>query len=264
MQNVLEKTSVKTLDFNCDLAQSYGVYKNNFESELLDYVSSVNISCGFHAGDPLSIKNALLKAKEKNLVLGAHIGFDDIAGFGYRPMSMTDDELEALVMYQVSALMSFAKCYKLEIETVRPHGAMYKLAGEDFHFAKVIAGAIKKCSNWLTYIGPVGDNTIKVGELLSLPVAQELLPEKTYNFDMTVNYNYPDNFQTDFIINRIKNYLATSQIEHNESGLSVAKIDTIHFSGKTVNAIEILKAANELITPEPINYAKIKQSGWVE
>jgi len=264
MQNVLEKTNVKTIDFNCDLAQSYGVYKNDFEFELLDYVSSVNISCGFHAGDPLSIKNALLKAKEKNIVLGAHIGFDDIAGFGYRPVSMTDDELEALVIYQVGALMSFAKCYKMEIETVRPHGAMYKLAGEDFHFAKTIVGAIKKCSNWLTYVGPVGDNTEKAGELHNIHVAHELLPEKTYNFDMTINYGYPDNFKTDFIINRLRKYLETSQIEHNESGLTVAKIDTVHFTGRALNAIEILKAANELIKPEPVNYAKIKQSGWVE
>ena len=80
MQNTLERKVIKNIDFNCDLAQSFGIYKNNAEYELLDYVSSVNISCGFHAGDPLTIKNALLAAKEKNVVVGAHIGFDDIKG----------------------------------------------------------------------------------------------------------------------------------------------------------------------------------------
>ncbi|MBQ7126626.1 LamB/YcsF family protein, partial [bacterium] len=101
MQNTLERKSVKNIDFNCDLAQSYGVYKNNNEFKLLDFVSSVNISCGYHAGDPISIKEALLKAKEKNLAIGAHIGFNDIQGFGYRPVDLKEDELEAMVIYQV-------------------------------------------------------------------------------------------------------------------------------------------------------------------
>ena len=83
------------------MAQSFGIYKNSTESRLLDYVSSVNISCGFHAGDPLTIKEALLNAKSKNIVVGAHVGYDDIQGFGYRKMDLDFDELEALVMYQV-------------------------------------------------------------------------------------------------------------------------------------------------------------------
>ena len=131
MQEVIERKSIKNIDFNCDLAQSYGIYKNNNEFKLLDYVSSVNISCGFHAGDPVAIKNALLKAKEKNVVIGAHIGFNDIQGFGYRPVDLKDDEIESIVIYQVGALMSFAKALGVSVEHVRPHGAMYKMAGED-------------------------------------------------------------------------------------------------------------------------------------
>ena len=134
MQDVLERKSIKNIDFNIDLAQSFGIYKNNTEFDLLDYASSVNISCGFHAGDPLTIKNALLKAKEKNVVVGAHIGFDDIQGFGYRDMDLSEDEIEALVIYQVGALMSFAKTFNMEIEHVRPHGAMYKKMCGRFFF----------------------------------------------------------------------------------------------------------------------------------
>ena len=159
MQEVIEKKSIKNIDFNCDLAQAYGVYKNTQEYELLDYVSSVNISCGFHAGDPVTIKDALLKAKEKNLAIGAHIGFNDIQGFGYRPVELKEDELEALVVYQVGAIMSFAKAYGLSIEHVRPHGAMYKACGEDFTFSTAVAKAIKKCSDWLVFYAPMGDIT---------------------------------------------------------------------------------------------------------
>ena len=85
MQNVIERKQIKNIDFNCDLAQSFGIYKNSKEYDLLDYASSVNISCGFHAGDPLAIKEALLSAKEKDVVIGAHIGYNDIQGFGYKP-----------------------------------------------------------------------------------------------------------------------------------------------------------------------------------
>ena len=159
MQKVIDKKSIKNIDFNCDLAQAYGIYKNNLELEILDYVSSVNISCGFHAGDPVLIKESLLKAKEKNIVIGAHIGFNDIQGFGYRPTDLKDEELESIVIYQVGALMSFAKAYGLSIEHVRPHGAMYKMISEDFTKSCVVAKAIQKCSKWLVYYAPAGDIT---------------------------------------------------------------------------------------------------------
>ena len=193
MQDNLERKPVKNIDFNIDLAQSFGIYKNNSEFDLLDYASSVNISCGFHAGDPMTIKNALLKAKEKNVVVGAHIGFDDIQGFGYRDMDLTDDEIEALVIYQVGALMSFAKTFNMEIEHVRPHGAMYKRCASDFSFACAVAKAVQKCSKWLVYYGASGEITEKTGELLNIPVAHEICLEKMYNVDGTVNTVAKDN-----------------------------------------------------------------------
>ena len=86
----------KSIDFNCDLAQSFGVYKNETDLDLLDYMSSVNISCGFHSGDPLTMKKVIQYCKNKNKVIGAHIGFPDIQGFGYRNIEMDDEEIEAV------------------------------------------------------------------------------------------------------------------------------------------------------------------------
>jgi UPF0271 protein len=264
MQETLEKKSIKNIDFNCDLAQAYGVYKNNQEFELLDYVSSVNISCGFHAGDPLTIKEALLKAKEKNVAIGAHIGFNDIQGFGYRPVELKEDELEALVVYQVGAIMSFAKAYGLSIEHVRPHGAMYKAAGEDFTFSVSIAKAIKKCSDWLVYYAPMGDITAKVGDYVGIPVAQELSLEKTYNPDLTIDYAIPDNTNNYDMIKRMQHLIHTSQIRNNLGGMSYADVNTIHFSNKYKNSMDLVKEAYRLITPQPVNYINAKASGLVE
>ncbi len=264
MQEVLEKKPIKNIDFNCDLAQAYGIYKNNVEYELLDYVSSVNISCGFHAGDPMTIKEAMLKAKEKNVAIGAHIGFNDIQGFGYRPVELKEDELEALVIYQVGAIMSFAKAYGLGIEHVRPHGAMYKMAGEDFIFSSTIAKAVKKCSDWLVYYAPAGEVTQKVGDYVNIQTAQEISLEKTYNPDLTIDYAIPDNTNNFEMIKRLQHLLHTSQIRNNAGGMSFVEVNTIHFSNKYKNSLELVQQARNLITPAPVNYINAKTSGWVD
>ena len=264
MQEVLERKSIKNIDFNCDLAQAYGIYRNNNEYELLDYVSSVNISCGFHAGDPLSIKEALLKAKEKNVVIGAHIGFNDIQGFGYRPVELKEDEVEALVIYQVGALMSFAKALGVTVEHVRPHGAMYKKVGEDFTFSCAVARAIKKCSEWLVYYAPVGDVTAKTADYVGIPVAQELFLEKAYNPDLIIDYSKEDNTNNFDMVKRFQHLLHTSQVRNNLGGMSFADVDTIHFSNRYKNSLELIKQVREYITPTPVNYNKAKISGWVD
>lgn len=264
MQEILEKKSIKNIDFNCDLAQGYGVYKNTAEDDLLNYVSSVNISCGFHAGDPKSIKEALLKAKDRNLVIGAHIGFQDIHGFGYKPMELKEDELESLVIYQIGAIMSFAKSYGLNIEHVRPHGAMYKLAGENFDFSCVIAKAIQKCSKWLIYYAPLGNISERVSESTGVQIAEELMLEKTYNSDLTIDYSKNDNTNNYELIKRMQHLLHTSQIRTSGGEMSFCDVSTIHFSNKYKNSLELIKEIRSYITPSPVNYNKAKISGWVD
>lgn len=270
MQEIVEKPSqngikkVTSIDFNCDLAQSFGVYKNEHEFDLLDYVTSVNISTGFHAGDPVAIKNALLKAKDKNLVIGAHIGFNDIQGFGTRAVNLSEEETEAAVIYQIGALMAFAKAFGLEIEHVRPHGAMYKLASQNFTFSCAIAKAVKKCSQWLTYVGAAGDVITKTGDFVKLPIAQEITLNNIYNTDGTIDYSSDKINDFDTLSKRLQMYLQTSQIDNNAGGMSIIKANTIHFSSlKESNSLQLLKKANELITPKPVNYAKVETSGWV-
>ncbi len=264
MQDLLERKQIKNIDFNCDLAQGFGVYKNSGELELLDYVSSVSVSCGFHAGDPVTIKSALLEAKKRGLAIGAHIGYADIQGFGYRNVDLTEDEIESLVVYQVGALMSFAKAYSLDIEFVRPHGAMYKKMGEDFQFAVSIARAVKKCSNWLSLYSPIGDIADKLGNYVNIKVVQELLPEKTYNTDLTVDYSIADNQDNFSIMKRLQHFVHTSQIRMINQGMASVNVQTIHFNNKYPSSLNLIKQAYDLIKPLPINYITAKESGWAE
>jgi UPF0271 protein len=259
----LERKTIKQIDFNCDLAQSFGVYKNRSELNLIRYASSVNVSCGFHAGDPVAINEALKTLKEYNVVVGAHIGFNDIQGFGYREMNLSDDEIESIVIYQVGALMSFAKTFNLEIEHVRPHGAMYKLASENFEFSKSIAKAIQKCSKWLVYYGAAGENIERVASETNIPIAREVFLEKIYNSDGSIDSQARDVENTEICMRRLRNILAYSQVQNNEGGKTFLNIDTVHFSSKLSNSEEMAKSAYEIITPTPVNYKNVYESGWV-
>ncbi len=251
------------IDFNIDAAQGFGIYKNNIETDLLDYVSTVNISCGFHAGDPLLIKEYLLKCKEKNLTIGAHIGFNDIAGLGYRDMELSEDEIEAVVLYQIGALASFAKSYGLIIDHVRPHGAMYKKASEDFNFALTIAKSIKKFDKWLAYNCLDNEILSKVEAEAGIVVNREVFADKYYTQEFLPDWENKKYINEDDALNRIRTILFSSQIKLGNGLFMAVNCSTLHFDTKNPIALTLLKKANEIIKPTPFNYNKAELSGWI-
>lgn len=255
--------ATKHIDFNIDIAQGFGIYKNSIEEELLDYVSSVNISCGFHAGDPLLIKNYLLKCKEKNITIGAHIGFNDIQGLGYRPMDLCYEELEAIILYQLGAIISFAKAYKLVVDHVRPHGAMYKMASENINFAINMAKIIQKMDKWLVLTGLDNDILTQVSDETGIIVNRELFVDKYYNQDFSFDWENKKYIFNDEVLNRIRTVLFSSQIKLGNGIFMPVNCTTLHFDTKNPNALTLLKNANEIIKPTSFNYNKAELSGWV-
>ena len=253
----------KHIDFNIDAAQGFGIYKNDREAQLLDYVSTVYISCGFHAGDPLLIKEYLQKCKEKNLTIGAHIGFNDISGLGYRPMELSDDEIEAIVIYQIGALASFAKSYGLVIDYVRPHGAMYKEASENINFAKAIVKAIQKFDKWLGFT--CADNKIldEISEDTSIVVNREIFADKPYTTDFNVDWKANKYINEEDALNRIRTILYSSQIKLGNGQFMPVKCDTLHFDTKNPDILQLMKKSVDIILPTPPNYNKAEISGWV-
>ena len=206
-------------DFNVDLAQGYSVYNNDEEFEIAKYASSVNVSAGFHSGDPMKIRAALLFVQQNNKALGVHIGYPDIQGFGKRKMNLDNDELEANIIYQVGAILAYAKTFNLEAENVRCHGAMKELLNEDTNSAVVIARAIKKINPWLNLI-------IQNPEMKGVVEAEGI---KT-----ALEFEFKEN---------------SSIREVRE--LSI-KPDTIHF-----RILADIKRAYEIIKPLPINYNRV-------
>lgn len=206
-------------DFNCDVAQSYGIYRNDLELEMAKYASSINIAAGFHSGDPVKIRAALLFAKENNVALGAHIGYPDIQGFGKRKIDLSDEELEAVVIYQVGAIIAYAKTYDLEIEQVRCHGALKDTLNTNEEEGLVIAKAIKKINPWLNLIVQ-NDKTKELVQSIGLKAAYEA--------------DYSEEI-----------------LSNNEA---YKNIDTIHF-----RTLEDIKKAYEVMKPSPINYNRVQE-----
>ena len=255
--------NILNVDYNCDLAQSFGVFENENEEKIIKYMSSAAISCGFHCADPIKIKNAMKLCKENNIAIGAHIAFPDIQGFGNRQMNLSADEIEAIVIYQLGAIQSFAKAYNTEIEFVRTHGAMWEMAAKDFEYSKNIANSIKKVSEWLVYYGASGETLSAVEAETNIRTAKELILTQNYNKDMSLDKECTYVFSTEKALNRLRKLLINSEISTSEREYIKVNFDSIHFETTKENSLELARAAYEIMEPKPVNYNKVVTSGWV-
>ncbi|MBD8071364.1 5-oxoprolinase subunit PxpA [Bacillus sp. PS06] len=171
------------VDLNCDLGESFGVYQLGRDEDILDVVTSANIACGFHAGDPTTIRKTVQLALEKNVAIGAHPGLPDKVGFGRRNMDITPQEAFDMVVYQIGAVQAFVQAEGSKLQHVKPHGALYNMAARNQALAEAIAEAIYKVNPELILLGLSGSELVKAGDKLGLHVASEVFADRTYQID---------------------------------------------------------------------------------
>ena len=169
------------IDLNCDLGENTGN-----DEDIMPYITSANIACGFHAGDSATMQATVRLAKKYGVAVGAHPSWMDVEGFGRREMMLPPDEVEALVLYQIGALYAIAKEEGVELQHVKPHGALYNQAAQDGVLANAIARAVKKFSGKLILVGLAGSGLIEAGIEVGLHVANEGFPDRNYNPDGTL------------------------------------------------------------------------------
>ncbi|WLD94211.1 LamB/YcsF family protein [Alkalihalobacillus sp. AL-G] len=174
------------IDLNCDLGESFGAYKIGSDEQILDYVTSVNIACGFHAGDPPTMRKTVKLALEKGVKVGAHPGLPDLQGFGRREMAVTPDEAYEFVVYQIGALSAFVKAEGGILRHVKPHGALYNMAAKNEQLAGAIAEAIYHVDPALILYGLSNSVLIRAGESIGLTTANEVFADRTYQSDCTL------------------------------------------------------------------------------
>ncbi|REJ08126.1 LamB/YcsF family protein [Halobacillus trueperi] len=171
------------VDLNCDMGESFGRYTIGRDEEILKYVTSANIACGYHAGDPTTMKKTVQRALEHNVGIGAHPGLPDLAGFGRRPMDISEEEAYDMVVYQIGALKGFVDTEGGRLQHVKPHGALFNMAAKDQPLARAIAKAVYDVDPELVLFGLAGSELVKAGHEQGLKTASEVFSDRTYQQD---------------------------------------------------------------------------------
>jgi UPF0271 protein len=171
------------IDLNCDLGESFGAWKMGLDSEVIPYITSANVACGWHAGDPLVMDATVAACKAAGVAVGAHPGFPDLIGFGRRSVAASPVEVKAYVQYQVGALLAFCTAHKVALRHVKPHGALYNMAGKDEALALAICEGIAAVAPTLILLALSGSKMIDAAQAIGLPCAREIFADRAYEED---------------------------------------------------------------------------------
>lgn len=174
------------IDLNSDVGESFGVYKLGLDEEVIPHITSANIACGFHGGDPGVMRKTVSLAKQYGVEVGAHPGFPDLMGFGRRNIDATLEEIKDYVTYQIGALHAFSLSQGLRLQHVKPHGSLYNMAAADPKIWEAIAEAVAKIDRDIILVVLAGANRetfLEIGSSFGLRVAFEAFPDRAYNPD---------------------------------------------------------------------------------
>lgn len=172
------------IDLNCDLGESYGRFSIGNDTEIMPYISSCNIACGFHAGDPLTIKKTIALALKHRVKIGAHPSFPDLQGFGRRKMNVPQEELLALMQFQIGAMKSMVEIQGGQLHHVKPHGALYNMAAEDPDIAQVIVNAVQSVDENLFLVGPAENAMARIAQQHGISYIAECFADRRYTDDL--------------------------------------------------------------------------------
>jgi UPF0271 protein len=244
------------IDINCDMGESFGNYTLGDDAKMLDYVTSANIACGFHAGDPVVMARTVQMAAAKGVAVGAHPSYPDLQGFGRRKMDMTPDEIEALVLYQVGALAGFVKAYGAELTHVKAHGMLYNTAAVEFPVARAITRGISRFSKELTLVClATAYDWIEEGAKQGLRVAREAFADRGYNPDGTlVSRKQPGSVFSDprQSVEQVLSLVKRGEIVTADGSVLKLQADTVCVHGDGPAALPIAKALREELTREGV------------
>lgn len=174
------------VDLNCDMGESFGSWAMGDDAAILEHVTSANIACGFHAGDPGMMRRTVELALERGVAIGAHPGFADLQGFGRRSIELSPEEVHDLVVYQVGALAGFAAARGTALQHVKPHGALYNMAAKRRPLADAIARAVHAVDPGLVLFGLAGSALVAAARDAGLTAAEEVFADRRYMRDASL------------------------------------------------------------------------------
>jgi UPF0271 protein len=230
------------VDLNCDMGESYGRFKIGNDAEVMKHITSCNIACGFHGGDPLTIQHTIADALKSNVNIGAHPSFPDLQGFGRREMSIQEEELVAIIKYQIAAVKGMVEAAGEQLVHVKPHGALYNLAARDMTTALAVVEAIRGIDENLTLFGPPNSCLARAAGKGGLSFWNEVFADRNYNDDLSLvsrqehNALIKDKHQ---MYEHVERMLLTGKVKTIEGNLKDIKADTICIHGDQPGAAEV-------------------------
>lgn len=243
------------VDLNSDLGESFGNYTLGMDEEILKYVSSANVACGWHAGDPLVMEKTIALAKACGTAVGAHPGFPDLMGFGRRNLAVTPEEAKAYVKYQLGALYAFTKSQSVKIQHVKPHGALYNMAAVDEKLARAMCEAVYEVDKDIIFMGLAGSKMIEAAEAAGLRAASEVFADRAYNDDGTlVSRKLPGAVikDKDLAIRRVVRMVKEGRVESVNGNDIAIKADSICVHGDNPKALEFVRNIRETLVSEGV------------
>jgi UPF0271 protein len=248
------------VDLNSDLGESFGAYTIGLDSEVLKYVTSANVACGWHAGDPLIMDKTVKLAVENGVAVGAHPGYPDLMAFGRRNMDITPNEAKNYMLYQLGALSAFAKFHGTKIQHMKLHGAFYNTACVKKELADAIVEAMLEVDKDIIIMALSGSCLLQIAEERGLKVAHEVFADRAYNADGTlVNRRLPGAMIHDknLAIQRIKRMVLEGKVTAIDGTDIDIKADSICVHGDNPEAVNFVKLIRESLEAEGIEVKNI-------
>ena len=243
------------VDLNSDIGESFGAWKMGMDEEVIKHISSANIACGWHAGDPLTIAKTMKLANEYGVEVGAHPGFPDLLGFGRRNLSASPDEVKAYVKYQLGAFYAFAKTAGIAIQHVKPHGAMYNMAGKDIKLAVAIAEAVKELDEEIILMGLAGSKLIEAAEEVGIRSASEVFADRAYEEDGSLVARTKEGAvikDEELAIKRVVGMIKEGRVEAVTGKMIPVKCQSICVHGDGEKALAFVRRIRQTLTAEGI------------
>lgn len=248
---------MRTVDLNCDMGESFGLYQLGNDEEMMKYISSVNIACGYHAGDPHVMRRTVGLAKEYGVAIGAHPGFPDLLGFGRRHLSATPSEIKDYVTYQIGALREFATAFGIKLQHCKPHGSLYMLAMEDEKVATAILESIAEVDSDMMVYAMNHSAVIEVAKRMGIRVAKEVYSDREHTNTGSIVLTRKGPIIQDYkmMANRVVRMVKEGKVIADTGEDVSIQSETICIHGDTPNATHLAKAMVDALKYENINIA---------
>lgn len=248
------------IDLNCDLGERFGVFQVGQDEHILPFITSANLACGYHAGDPLTIHHTMKRAIKYDVNIGAHPSLPDLMGFGRRKMSIPPNEIYHYIIYQLGSLQAFAQICQTELHHVKPHGALYNMSAEDPTIAEAIAQAVYDFNPNLILFGLAQSNSTVIAKQKGLRVAEEVFADRTYQPDRTLTPRTSPNAvitDVDQSIQQVIQIILEQQVVTTTGDYIPLQADTVCIHGDHPQALTLVKKLHVALIEHGIDITRM-------